>query len=146
MELLSSINQTIKWIGRPNVVETPKLGVSTMGSDTTATKTKGGKNDKWKPNTLGTIINQYKRICTINARKTNTKFAWQSRFHDHIIRNEKSFNEITEYVKTNPQKWKNDKFYAEDNRGRDAQFGRLYDNNRHCLNIPNYPHSKMKEK
>jgi putative transposase len=44
------------------------------------------------------------------------KFTWQSRFHDHIIRNEKSFNEITEYVKTNLQKWENDKFYAEGNR------------------------------
>ena len=33
------------------------------------------------------------------------EFTWQSRFHDHIIRNEKTFNEITEYVKTNPQKW-----------------------------------------
>ena len=40
-------------------VETPKLGVSTTGGINV-----GSKNDKWKPGTLGVIINQYKRICT----------------------------------------------------------------------------------
>ena len=33
-------------------------------------------NRKWKPDTLGVIINQYKRIVTINARKTDPSFAW----------------------------------------------------------------------
>ncbi len=61
---------------------------------------------------LSRIICWYKGRVTFESRKINIKFAWQSRFHDHIIRNEKSFNEISEYVKTNPQKWENDKFYA----------------------------------
>ncbi len=87
-----------------NVVETPKLGVSTT---TTATN-----NKKWKPGTLGTIINQYKRICTIQARKTNPVFAWQSRFYDHIIRNRKSYRRISQYIKNNPIKWEGDKFNA----------------------------------
>jgi len=73
-------------------------------------KKRGGKNPKWKPNTLGTIINQYKRICTINARKTEPDFSWQSRFYEHIIRNKKSFNNISEYIVNNPLNWKNDKF------------------------------------
>ena len=29
---------------------------------------------KWKPGTLGVIINQYKRIVTINVRKTDPDF------------------------------------------------------------------------
>lgn len=72
-------------------VETPKLGVST--------------------GTLGVIINQYKRIVTINARKIHADFAWQSRFHDHIIRNNESFQRISNYIANNPSKWEDDKFH-----------------------------------
>jgi len=77
-------------------VETPKLGASTAT---------GGKNEQWKPGTLGVIINQYKRICTINARKINPNFAWQSRFHDIIIRNDRAFKTISNYIIRNPAKW-----------------------------------------
>ncbi|MGM1057416.1 MAG: transposase [Bacteroidota bacterium] len=72
--------------------ETPNLGVS-------------AKNEKWKPGTLGVIINQYKRICTINARKINTEFGWQSRFYDVIIRNDRAFHAISNYIIQNPSKW-----------------------------------------
>jgi len=65
----------------------------------------GGKNEQWKPGTLGVIINQYKRICTINARKTHRNFAWQPRFHDIIIRNDRAFKTISNYIINNPNKW-----------------------------------------
>lgn len=82
--------------------ETPNLGVSTSFFKSTKT---GGKNEKWKPGTLGVIINQYKRICTINARKINPEFGWQSRFHDVIIRNDRAFHAISIYIVNNPKKW-----------------------------------------
>lgn len=66
---------------------------------------------KWKPGTLGVIINQYKRAVTISARKNNGEFGWQSRFHDHIVRNNQSFQTIQEYIQENPLRWENDKFY-----------------------------------
>ncbi len=66
---------------------------------------------KWKPGTLGVIINQYKRIVTINARKTNPDFKWQTRFHDHIVRNDQSFQTIQEYIQENPLRWVDDMFY-----------------------------------
>lgn len=72
-----------------NPVQTPNLGVST---------------------TLGTIINQYKRAVTIGARHINPVFAWQSRFHDHIIRDDRSFQNISNYINRNPLNWKGDKF------------------------------------
>ncbi len=62
-------------------------------------------------NTISSIVGSYKSAVTKHAHRLGYQFTWQPRFHDHIIRNEKSFNEITEYVKTNPQKWENDKFY-----------------------------------
>jgi REP element-mobilizing transposase RayT len=38
-------------------------------------------------------------------------FAWQPRFHDHIIRDEESFDRIRQYIANNPLNWKEDKFY-----------------------------------
>ena len=100
------------------IVETPKLGVSTTNTVTTnGKKPIGGKNKKWKPGTLGTIINQYKRICTINARKIVPNFAWQYRFYDHIIRNRKSYQNISEYIINNPIKWAEDKFNSANKTG-----------------------------
>lgn len=38
---------------------------------------------------------------------------WQRSYHDHIIRNESSFNNIWEYVEYNTARWKKDCFYCE---------------------------------
>lgn len=66
---------------------------------------------RWKPGTLGVIINQYKRKCTIGARTILKNFGWQSRFHDHIIRDEDEFQRVSEYIRNNPANWKNDRCY-----------------------------------
>ncbi len=85
-------------------VETPRRGVSTNGNK------RGGYNPKWKPNSIGSIINQLKSICTKRILKLeNVTFAWQSRFYDHIIRNEISLDKIREYIRTNPQMWERDR-------------------------------------
>lgn len=35
----------------------------------------------------------------------NPDFKWQKSFYDHIVRNEKSYNNIWEYIHYNPLKW-----------------------------------------
>lgn len=77
-------------------------------SDNEQTPNLGVSDNKWKPGILGVIINQYKRICTIRSRKINPDFSWQSRFHDHIIRNNKSHQNIANYINNNPLNWKVD--------------------------------------
>jgi len=72
---------------------TPHRGVSTMAT--------GGYNPKWQPNSLGSIVNQFKSVCTKRIRKINPNFTWQTRFHDHIIRNEQSLNNIRNYIYNN---------------------------------------------
>ncbi len=37
-------------------------------------------------------------------------FAWHRSFHDHIIRNTNSYNNIFNYIETNPDNWDNDKY------------------------------------
>ncbi|MDP6756049.1 MAG: transposase [Candidatus Marinimicrobia bacterium] len=72
-----------------------------------------------KPDSLGSIIGQFKSVCTKRIRKYhNPKFSWQSRFWDHVIRNEHSFERIIEYIRLNPQNWERDK----NNRNSDSEF------------------------
>jgi len=85
-------------------IETPKLGVSTEDL-------KKPGNPKWKTGSLGVIINQYKRVCTIEARKINRNFLWQSRYYEHIIRDKKDFEKISEYILWNHLKWEEDEYY-----------------------------------
>jgi len=59
---------------------------------------------------LGSIIRGFKSGVTIGARLINPDFGWQGRFHDHIIRDRKSFHRISEYIKNNPRNWSDDGF------------------------------------
>ncbi|WP_421919303.1 transposase [Marinifilum sp.] len=67
----------------------------------------------WKPGTLGVMINQFKRICTINARKINPKFKWQTRFHDRVVRDFDEYHRIEQYIQNNPKNWENDNMNVE---------------------------------
>jgi REP element-mobilizing transposase RayT len=58
-----------------------------------------------KPGSISTIIRSYKSVTTKHARKINHDFGWQTRFYDHIIRNDADFNRIRQYIQNNPEKW-----------------------------------------
>ena len=57
---------------------------------------------------LASVIRGFKIGVTVNARKIRSDFAWQSRFYEHIIRNEKSFYRISNYIINNPLHWQKD--------------------------------------
>lgn len=59
-----------------------------------------------------TQIDNYIDEHSVNTPKYNRKNRlWQSNYHDHIIRNKKSYCTIKQYIKNNPSKWFNDKFH-----------------------------------
>jgi len=62
---------------------------------------------------LASIIRGFKAAVTKRSRIIHPNFAWQPRFHDHIIRSEESYHHIAEYIKYNPAKWADDQFYVE---------------------------------
>jgi len=63
-----------------------------------------------KPHSLGSIIGQFKSVCTKRIRAAGfPDFAWQPRFYDHIIRSDKSLEEIREYIVHNALKWESDR-------------------------------------
>jgi putative transposase len=69
----------------------------------------GTKNPMFHEN-ISRIIRWYKGRCSFEIRKIHADFGWQSRFHDHIIRNSKSFETIQYYIENNPINWKEDEF------------------------------------
>ena len=93
----------------PNsVVETRQCLVSTIHSNSIIGSSRFQNQGK---NTISSIVGSYKSIVTKMARQINPNFAWQSRFHDHIIRNSRSFDNIQNYIEQNPVKWNEDTFY-----------------------------------
>jgi REP element-mobilizing transposase RayT len=65
--------------------------------------------------TIGAIVRGYKSSVTKQINLLCTCDApiklWQRNYHDHIIRNEQSYQRISEYIINNPAKWEDDKFY-----------------------------------
>jgi REP element-mobilizing transposase RayT len=55
---------------------------------------------------LSAIIRTFKAAVTTWSRANGyPEFAWQGRFHDHIIRNEVDLFRIRTYIRNNPLKW-----------------------------------------
>ncbi|NQV17320.1 MAG: transposase [Armatimonadetes bacterium] len=64
--------------------------------------------------TIGAIIRGYKSSVTkqINIIRKLPGFAvWQRNYYEHIIRNERDLNNITQYIKFNPSNWDKDDLY-----------------------------------
>lgn len=69
--------------------------------------------------TVGDMMDAFKSITTVEYirgvknlgwQPFNGKL-WQRNYWEHIIRNEKSYQTISEYIINNPTKWNDDKFY-----------------------------------
>ena len=65
--------------------------------------------------TILDIICTYKSITTKRYNKTlgkTGKTLWQSRYHDHIIRNEAEYHLIWKYIVENLIRWDEDTYYV----------------------------------
>jgi len=64
---------------------------------------------------LSEIVRQFK---TFSGRRINEKRhtpgapVWQRNYYEHIIRNEKSYNDIAAYIANNPAQWELDKLFV----------------------------------
>ena len=72
------------------------------------------KPDKtdWQPNKFGpqsgnlaSVLRGFKASVKTYATLNNIEFGWQPRFYDRIIRNEKEYFNIQNYIVGNPQQW-----------------------------------------
>lgn len=66
---------------------------------------------------IGDIVGAYKSLVAnecLKIFKTKNETMgklWQRDYYEHIIRNEQSYQRISEYIINNPAKWKDDKFH-----------------------------------
>lgn len=109
--ILQNHNLSHHFIGYGNV-ETGLKPVSTE-METIEILTKN-MSKPFKYHSISEIIRGFK---TFSARKINIlqntsgKPVWQTRFYDHIIRNEKTLRNIRRYIVENPEHWQKDSLY-----------------------------------
>jgi putative transposase len=94
---------SIKIISPGKLSEAPNLGASIENIENI--ENIKSRNPFWKSNSIGSIINQFKRICTITIKTRGFDFSWQPRYYDHIIRTRIELYRIRKYIRDNPEKW-----------------------------------------
>lgn len=60
---------------------------------------------------LASVVRGFKIGVTKFANENDLSFAWQPRFHDHIIRNHHEMSLIADYIQNNVIRWRDDCFY-----------------------------------
>lgn len=68
----------------------------------------GNKNPMLHQN-ISTAVRWFKGKTTFEARKIESKFGFQPRFYDHVIRDQISFVKIQDYIQANPEMWHRDR-------------------------------------
>ena len=107
-------------IGKPDMIDDTGNTVETLQcnvSNNATNPTNPNKNEQMakispKSGTISTIVRSYKSVVSKYARQIHADFEWQPRFHDHIIRDARSFETIQNYIANNPRNWQKDKFKA----------------------------------
>lgn len=105
-----------KSLGIVEMLHATSLQSPTGPIPTTQPKSTPHKNETMskkspKPNSISTIIRSYKSAVTKHANRLGIANGWQTRSHDHIIRDDASYGRISKYIKNNPANWQDDRFY-----------------------------------
>lgn len=94
--------------------------VSTTNHATHKSTNPGGitadHNPMLSDGSISKIIRSYKGRCTFEIVKILPEFAWHPRFHDRIIHNCTDIDRVRQYIETNPERWKTDKFYSNESK------------------------------
>jgi len=76
-----------------------------------ATGTEQLNSENIKIKSLSQIMGAYKTTSSKLIHEADYEaFAWHRSFHDYIIRDEKSYHNIVNYIENNPNSWNKDKF------------------------------------
>lgn len=67
------------------------------------------------PKSISSFVAGFKSAATTKIndfRRMHGTAVWQTRFHDHIIRDEIEYLKIIRYIQSNPKNWKEDKYFG----------------------------------
>ncbi|WP_436414641.1 transposase [Petrimonas sp.] len=97
-----------------NIIKPDAMNLDAINSDTiNRVSTVGGITGKKNPmlqDNLARVIRWYKGSISFYARKMNSNFAWQTRYHDRIVRDRHEMNRIAEYIENNVINWELDEY------------------------------------
>ena len=99
-------NDTCRDVARN--VSTSARNVSTSACNVSTGVNTQMANISPRKNSLAVVIRGVKSSITHYANKNNIPFAWQTRFHDRIIRNQAELDRISDYIEKNVVNWQND--------------------------------------
>jgi len=68
---------------------------------------------KMTPRSIGSIVKGFKIGVTKRTKYVFQISIWQRNYYEHIIRNDESYQKISNYIINNPKNWKDDKFYRD---------------------------------
>lgn len=102
-------------VGTRHVVSLPDKTGNTVGTSHVMSLHQQPQKNRFGqsiPGSVSVIMQQFKssvkRWCNKNSHEY---FQWQSRFHDHVIRDTDEYHRIKQYIINNPANWNSDKFY-----------------------------------
>ncbi len=106
-----------EWIVMPNhmhgIIIIKNQPIETFSRIEIETFHRNVSTSRLKSDSLGAIIGQFKSVCTKRIREAGfSSFGWQTRFYDHIIREQTSLENIRKYIVNNPMKWELDRHNA----------------------------------
>ena len=107
-QITQNDKQTTFPVGQPQ-------GIAPTGSHINA------QNENTGGPTIGDMMDAFKSITTVeyirNVKNSDWQTfngrLWQRNYYEHIIRNELSYQTISDYIINNPAKWAEDKFYRQ---------------------------------
>ena len=102
---------------QPTIVETQNLASQNHAINPSETQNFASlqqAKQKFGPQSknLASVVRGFKIGVTKFANENDLPFAWQPRFHDHIIRNHHEMSLIADYIQNNVIRWKDDCFYG----------------------------------
>ena len=97
------------------IIDGDGSGVETVHAPSLRQGTDDGKNQvmqkiSHQKNKLSITIGNFKSAVTRYANQNGMPFAWQTRFHDRIVRDQNEMNRIAEYIENNVAKWDLDRY------------------------------------
>jgi REP element-mobilizing transposase RayT len=104
--IIDGENDTCRDVARN--VSTSARNVSTFARNVSTGVNTQMANISPRKNSLAVVIRGVKSSITHYANENNIPFAWQTRFHDRIIRNQDEFDKISDYIEKNVVNWQND--------------------------------------
>ena len=89
--------------------------INTPNDDSTRTGLEPASTEHGKTKSISEIVRQFKTFSSRHINKSRNapgNSVWQRNYHEHVVRNDKSYLKISGYIINNPAHWRRDKYFV----------------------------------